>query len=694
MIKLLELFSGVGTASFALKRLNIPYRCVGYSDINKYANQIFKQNHCPDQEYPDAMGNWEKSKELGDVININPNNLEDFDLLTGGFPCSPAGTLVKTIDGYTPIEEICKHTNVLTHNNIYKPVVKIMSKIANHINIIKGVGCYDLRLTDEHPLYILRDGEFKWIDVKDINIKTDYLTYNINKESKTVGITANEAWLIGRYVADGSIDSRERLYFSIGSHKREEFEKHTSEYKKFVCHPERNCQEHFLDDPILYNYCSDCMVGSKNKEIPNYIINLPHNILMEFFNGYMSGDGHYDKGRDRFMYTTVSEKVALGMQEIIIKLFNKVPSISIRKDNRKESFNDTFNSQVCGVQKDVIVMDDKICVKIKNVFREDTEIEVFNFEVKKDNSYTLNNVIVHNCQAFSNAGKNLGELDTRGTLFNEIIRIAEVKQPRWMFLENVKGLISKRHKPTFDKIINELYRIGYFVKWKVLSTKDYGVPQSRERIFFCCFKNWSDFVDFEWPEKEELKLTLKDILEEEVDEKYFLSEKAILGKTKSNYQDRKPLYQDRIASTLKVGGDVKNIIVNEIRENRNIEVLENYIKQTFGSDPTLVDIYHLLHAEMRPITTFVPENQLIHRCLQAGVPKESLFIFNKWRKLTPTECWRLQGFRDGEIDVSGISDNQQYRLAGNGQSLNVVEKIFNSLFLNNTNGGEHNGNRK
>lgn len=287
------------------------------------------------------------------------------------------------------------------------------------------------------------------------------------------------------------------------------------------------------------------------------------------------------------------------------------------------------------------------------------------------------------CQAFSNAGKNLGELDTRGTLFNEIIRIAEVKNPRYMFLENVKGLISKRHKPTFNKIISELYRIGYFIKWRVLSTKDYGVPQSRDRVFFCCFKNWSDFCRFEWPVKEELKLTLKDILEDEVDDKYFLSEKAILGKTKSNYQDRKPLYQDKIASTLKVGGDAKNIIVDEIRENRNIEVLEEYIKQTFGDDPTLVDIYHLLHAEMRPITTFVPENQLIHRCLQAGVPKESLFIFNKWRKLTPTECWRLQGFKDGEINVDGISDSQQYKLAGNGQSLNVVEKILKNMLVEN-----------
>src|SRR6056297_3122020 len=75
------------------------------------------------------------------------------------------------------------------------------------------------------------------------------------------------------------------------------------------------------------------------------------------------------------------------------------------------------------------------------------------------------------CQAFSTAGKGLGELDTRGTLFNDIIRIAEAKKPKYMLLENVKGLLSKRHKATFEKIISELFRIGYDIKWEVLNSK-------------------------------------------------------------------------------------------------------------------------------------------------------------------------------------------------------------------------------
>ena len=93
------------------------------------------------------------------------------------------------------------------------------------------------------------------------------------------------------------------------------------------------------------------------------------------------------------------------------------------------------------------------------------------------------------CQSFSVAGKGLGEQDTRGTLFHEIIRIAEVKKPSVMLLENVRGLTFKPHKQTFKKILSELDRIGYVVKWKVLNSKDYGIPQNRERVFFVCFRN-------------------------------------------------------------------------------------------------------------------------------------------------------------------------------------------------------------
>jgi len=97
------------------------------------------------------------------------------------------------------------------------------------------------------------------------------------------------------------------------------------------------------------------------------------------------------------------------------------------------------------------------------------------------------------CQPFSFSGKGLGEQDTRGTLFYDIIRIAEEKKPNCILLENVKGIMSKRHEITLNKIIDELKRIGYYVHLKVLNSKNYGIPQSRERVFFVCFRNIENY---------------------------------------------------------------------------------------------------------------------------------------------------------------------------------------------------------
>jgi len=106
------------------------------------------------------------------------------------------------------------------------------------------------------------------------------------------------------------------------------------------------------------------------------------------------------------------------------------------------------------------------------------------------------------CQDVSMAGKN--DLSKgRTILFDEIIRIAWIKQPRFMLLENVKGLLSKKHKDFFAHILSELERIGYKVKFKTLCSLDYNTPQKRERVYFACFREEIDYNNFEFPSKEE-----------------------------------------------------------------------------------------------------------------------------------------------------------------------------------------------
>lgn len=214
------------------------------------------------------------------------------------------------------------------------------------------------------------------------------------------------------------------------------------------------------------------------------------------------------------------------------------------------------------------------------------------------------------CQSFSVAGKGLGEQDTRGTLFYDIIRIAEVKKPTYMLLENVKGLTNKKHKDTFNKILSELKRIGYDVKWKVLNSKEYGIPQNRERIFFVCKLGGWEFMEFIFPEKEELKIFLKDILEKEVDEKYYLSEeqtkKLLMPKTSycidANYHkgtNLKGYLEKKRRQIVQVG------MINQTCKKRTFETpkeINEYLKKEKGNK-TIQEIADYLN---------IPKTQVEH----------------------------------------------------------------------------------
>ena len=134
------------------------------------------------------------------------------------------------------------------------------------------------------------------------------------------------------------------------------------------------------------------------------------------------------------------------------------------------------------------------------------------------------------CQDFSNAGKMRGGEDgsgTRSSLLWECRKAIWIKRPRYLLMENVASLVSKRFIDTFNKWLQVLEDMGYTNYWQVLNAKDYGVPQNRKRVFVVSVLN--NIHPFEFPEKIELTKRLKDVLEDNVDEKYYLKEKTISG---------------------------------------------------------------------------------------------------------------------------------------------------------------------
>lgn len=139
------------------------------------------------------------------------------------------------------------------------------------------------------------------------------------------------------------------------------------------------------------------------------------------------------------------------------------------------------------------------------------------------------------CQDFSNAGLQKGGEEgsgTRSSLLWECRRAIEAKRPKYLMLENVKALVGKKFLPLFHKWIETLEDYGYTNYYAVLNAKDYGIPQNRERVF--CISIHGDHDIFHFPASIPLELRLKDILEEEVDDKYVLSETAIQGFLKHN----------------------------------------------------------------------------------------------------------------------------------------------------------------
>lgn len=171
------------------------------------------------------------------------------------------------------------------------------------------------------------------------------------------------------------------------------------------------------------------------------------------------------------------------------------------------------------------------------------------------------------CTDISLAGKQKGFIDnegnkTRSGMYYEGIRILREKKPKFSIIENVKNLTSKKFKNEFDMVLDDLNEAGYNNYWKVLNSKNYGIPQNRERVFIVSIRKDVDNGLFQFPQPFELKLKLKDMLEENVNEKYYLSEKMINGFLKHNQKHEgkgtgfiwKTRDLDGCASTLRANG--------------------------------------------------------------------------------------------------------------------------------------------
>lgn len=650
-MKFLDLFSGIGGFRLGLERAG--HKPVGYVEIDKFARQSYQAMY-------DTDGEWTAE----DINKVTDEEWRKFngtvELIAGGFPCAPAGAKVKTLNGFKSIEDLTNSDFVLTHTGKYQKVVTPMNKIANHYNKIKATGVYNLKLTDEHPLYVYNTvtEKFEWVDANRLNKDIHMLTFNINQESVPTGLDEDILWLLGRYVADGYVEKdRSRTVFSVRKSKLQEFMLHATGMITYTNHKDRECVDVVINNDMLKTYALKFGRGAENKYIPDVITNAPEDEIHSFINGYLSGDGYVDETRT--MWTTVSENLALGIQELFIKAYHRIPTISVRKDNRKETFRDTYNSQIRPTTRTTFVVGNYIVSKISSIERVKQEIKVYNIEVENDNSYTINNTIVHNCQSFSIAGKRQGFLDqTKGTLFFEVARAVKQVQPRFVFLENVKGLLNHDKGNTFRTILNTFDELGYDVEWRIINSKNHGVAQNRERVYIIGHlrgDSGREVFPFFREGGETNKANVKQVGN--------ISESKSFG---GNPQVGRVYSADGLSPTLNTmqgGGREPKVIVKEATK-------KVYDIATVGDSINI--------SQPNSKTRRGRVGHGVANTLLTGSEQATLLFDYRIRKLTPRETWRLQAFPDELFEKakdSGMSDSQLYKQAGNSVTVNVIEYI-------------------
>lgn len=293
------------------------------------------------------------------------------------------------------------------------------------------------------------------------------------------------------------------------------------------------------------------------------------------------------------------------------------------------------------------------------------------------------------CQSFSVAGKRLGFEDTRGTLVFEALRIANAKRPKVLFMENVKGLVNHDKGRTLDTILHAMNEIGYTVDFNVLNSKYFGVPQNRERVFIIALRD--DLVEssewrpegntmlpkakrrlkegglrtfnFDWPSQNSVNCRLRDVLEADVDEKYYLAE----DKTAK-------LVAELEAKDLVIGSVASHPFSKKFEFNgfNNTEYTPAMIATDYKAPKCLL--------EGLPIREATTQGYAIAREPKIAEDGPQYRI----RKLTPRECMRLQGFPESATDLlytNGFSDSRVYKFAGNAVTTTVIKALAERLAL-------------
>ena len=361
----------------------------------------------------------------------------------GNHPCFTGDTLVLTSNGYTPIRDVKAGDSVLTHKNRWVVVNEVMSRQAHEVITVYPSSSLPITTTMNHPFLVRhrhkeRYRKYKddietarvcyyapeWCEAGDIG-PNDVVGYQVNVNEIAPDPFGNlplevEAfwWLVGRYLGDGWIGK--------GIRHKAGYDRY-DEYLTICCAHDKRMEIIVMLDAVNFNYRIEKRptadrIYIKNREmleylrqfgdkadgkfVPNFVLDMPKSLLQAFFDGYMSADGSYLAKDNSYSFRTVSKKLALGMIRVVAKLYHrhcrvvvsapKDEKICGREVHSKEKYSVSFTKDKRRLDRSFYEAGYIWC-RVKRLEYKAEQRTVYNLSVVDDNSYTVNNIAVHNC---------------------------------------------------------------------------------------------------------------------------------------------------------------------------------------------------------------------------------------------------------------------------------------------------------
>ena len=476
----------------------------------------------------------------GDITKVDWTKVEPVDIISGGSPCFPIGTLIDTREGYRPIEDICLGDEVLTHRGRYMPVVQLMSRDASDTLAVKVMGAPEFVTTVEHPFYVRIKGRTwnndrrsydrtwsapEWVPAGDLT-PDHFVGFQIDARDESVPtLGTGLAHLIGRWLGDGwtrtakrtspiigrrgsRVNSRwHQVYICCAHQEADELAEviRRAGFKPKVSESARTVTKFRINSRALAALLSEFGGGAAGKRVPGWVYRLSREDQAALWAGWRDSDGYIAENGTQKV-TTVSEELAHGMARVARNAFHRAVSVHHSPmpstcviESRTVNQRDQYQVVLPPSNREAFLADGWCWVPVRTV-TPTTPARVYNFGVKDDESYTAWGITVHNCQDLSLAGSRAGmQPGTRSNLWESMREAIAILKPKYVVWENVYGAFSAKAASEMDaatgllgdepplrafgRLLGDLADLGYDARWQGVRVSDLGGGMERPRVF-------------------------------------------------------------------------------------------------------------------------------------------------------------------------------------------------------------------